>query len=136
LLYWIVTLVSVSGPALQIAPPLPLELNALSSVMLLIASDADAWTLNKRVVSPPVMVITPLPSMTVFCVIVFSLRTRIVFGPPQLKVTVPPPASAVVKAASVQLLGVPSPTTPAADATCAGPIAAANTISVISPAVR
>ncbi len=43
-------------------------------------------------------------------------------APPQLKVMLPPPTRAAVSAASVQLAGVPVPTTPAARAGDAGEI--------------
>jgi hypothetical protein len=58
------------------------------------------------------------------------------FGPPQLNDTVPPPASAVASAASVQLAGVPSPTTPAADTTRSGPMAVATMSNAPSVALR
>jgi hypothetical protein len=53
--------------------------------------------------------------MVVFAAMVFWLVSRIVTGPaPQLKLTDPPPAKALVRATSVQLAGVPVPTVPAA----------------------
>ncbi len=64
--------------------------------------------------------ITLPPSITVLRLSTFSLVSKMVAGPPQLNVIVPPPFSAAVKAASVQLPGVPSPTTPAAYAGRAG----------------
>src|SRR5262249_49881275 len=56
---------------------------------------------------------TPPPTeMVGACVSVWALLTRMDLGPPQLKVTVPPPFRAVTSAASVQEPGVPVPTTP------------------------
>src|SRR5438046_624960 len=65
---------------------------------------------------------------------VFSLTTTIVFGPPQLKVTLPPPPSRPVKAASLQLAGEPFPTTPAACANCGD--TTANMIGTITAVTR
>src|SRR5437588_10596857 len=69
-----------------------------------------------RDVPPPSRVIcSPTPSMVVVVVSVLADVMGIVTGPPpQLKVTLPPPVRAVLRAASVQLPAEPVPTTPAA----------------------
>lgn len=64
-----------------------------------------------RVVLPPLRVTLPAPSSTVSLLIFNGVVTVIVCGSgPQLKTIVPPDARAVVRAASLQLAGVPSPT--------------------------
>src|SRR3954469_13505995 len=73
------------------------------------------FTIKISTVPPPLIVILPPPSTVVLMATVFVLVTVIVTGEgPQLKVTVPPPANAASSAASVQLSGVPVPTTPPA----------------------
>ncbi len=63
-------------------------------------------TVNTRTVFPPLMVTAwPEASKVVFVVMVFVLATVIV--PLQAKVTVPPPASALVKSLSVKLTTTP-----------------------------
>src|SRR5271157_70552 len=74
-----------------------------------------------------------LPEIDVFRAMILGLVNVIVAGPPQSNVTAPPPAKAVVKAASVQLPGVPVPTTPllgalTCGATRVGPEAAPGTL--------
>ena len=85
--------------------------------MLVRASVAPAFTRKWR--EPCALnAILPLPSIVVFAAIDFCELSVIEcrLGP-QLNVTAPPPARAALNAASVQLAGVPVPTTPAA---CAG----------------
>src|SRR5207245_4576138 len=75
------------------------------------------FTENTPTVLPPLMVMTPPPSMVVSALMGFVLVTVIVAAPPQAKVTVPsklpPPGRQAFNAASVQLALVPVPTTQA-----------------------
>src|SRR6185369_17000906 len=89
-------------------------------------------TSNRRVASPPVMVMMPPPSIVVAAVMVCWLAIRMVHGPPQLKVTFPPPARASCNSASSHEPGVPSPTTSSASAAPAAASGAART-DQISP---
>src|SRR5262245_37176010 len=69
-------------------------------------------TLNTRTVFPPLIVI----SEAIVLVPVPALISIVTGAGPQSNVTSPPPASAASRAASVQLSGVPVPTTAAARA--------------------
>src|SRR5579859_621230 len=92
------------------APPsLPL-LTAPSSRMCARVNVTPLLTTNRRVLDPPVRVITSPPSSVVSWLMVLALVRVIVLGPPQLKVMAPPPARAVSRSLSVQL----PPTTPSA----------------------
>src|SRR5437870_5348143 len=92
---------------------------------------ADA-TQNSRFESLPLSVTNPAPSMLVSTPIVFTVTSIVTGLAPQLKVTLPPPDSAVFSAVSVQLLGVPLPTTPAANAG-RGATATANSTTTTRP---
>lgn len=73
-------------------------------------------------VPPPDKVISPFPSMIVsFAKVTFLtlVTVRVTGEVPQLKVITPPAAIAVVNAASVQLAGVPVPTTVVGELTLA-----------------
>src|SRR5512143_2584214 len=102
----------LSEPLLRMAPPFMLE-KPSRIVILVSVSAAPALTTNSRRALPPLSVMTAPPSIVVFCVIVLVLASTIVAGP-QLKETLPPPASLAEKSASsLQLV-----TTPAARAGC------------------
>jgi hypothetical protein len=77
----------------------------------------NEFTAKTFVCPPPLSVMMLAPSMAVFVKTFFTRVTVMVTGlGPQLNVTLPPPASAASNAASVQLAGVPVPTTPLARA--------------------
>src|SRR5438132_1113635 len=107
-----VQLVTVSVPPLfSMALGVPPAMVTLSSARTL-----PWFTANTPLMLPPLMVITPPPSMMVLAPLrPFVLVTVIVAAPPQLKVTVPlkllPPGRQASNAASVQLALVPVPTT-------------------------
>ena len=88
---------------------LPFAIVRFSTVKL-----TPVLTLNTPTRLPPLIVITPAPSTVVSVAITLvpvPVLMSIVTGPPQLNVTKPPPARAVFRAASVQLVAVPVPTT-------------------------
>src|SRR5579871_6826457 len=120
-------------PPLSIAPPgvalPPVRLRLSSSRM----TPLPTW--KRRVAPPPSSVILPPPSMIVSCAIAFWAVNVIVAGAaPQSNTTLPPPVSAVTRAASVQLPAEPVPTVPAAPA---GPAAASAAASASArPPVR
>src|SRR5579859_4014921 len=66
-------------------------------------------TTNRRVARLPVSVMTPPPSRMALVVRVMGLENAMVLGPPQLKVTRPPPARAVLTPAWVQFVTTPAP---------------------------
>src|SRR5580704_7465766 len=81
------------------------RVGVVASKLLLFRSSCLTW--------PPPSSVTRLPpSITVSWVInLVELRTSLYGETPQLKVTTPPAAMAASNALSVQLAGVPSPTT-------------------------
>ena len=107
-----VPLVTVSVPPLfSMALGVPPAMVTLASARAL-----PLFTANTPLMLPPLMVITPPPSMVVLAPLrPFVLVTVIVAAPPQAKVTVPlklpPPGRQASSATSVQLALVPVPTT-------------------------
>src|SRR5216684_780938 len=66
-------------------------------------------TLKMATESEPSSVMPPAPSMVVDWVMFLVVVRKNEMGPPQLKVTVPPPANLASSPASVQLLTTPPP---------------------------
>src|SRR5437016_6202215 len=105
-------------PRLVSVPPLFSMALGVPPAMVTLASARalPLFTANTPLMLPPLMVITPPPSMVVLAPLnPFVLVTVIVAAPPQLKVTLPlklaPPGRQASSATSVQLALVPVPTT-------------------------
>src|SRR5215470_352256 len=117
-----VLLVTMSvPPSFRIPPPAPPGEMVLPSAMVRFSTvnvTPEFTENNMLIMLSPLMTIRPPPSMVVSMAMVFLVTMIACGSAPQLKVTLPPPASAVSSALSVQLAGVPSPTTPAAKDSC------------------
>src|SRR5437870_3543163 len=110
--------VAVATVAPAAVPPLfSMALGVPPAMVTLSSARTLPWfTANTPLMLPPLMVITPPPSMVVLAPLrPFVLVTVIVAAPPQAKVTVPlklpPPGRQASSATSVQLALVPVPTT-------------------------
>jgi hypothetical protein len=101
---------SVSSPATpSLLPPVKVM---RCTVSVGVPSSKLEGTESIRVVPPPSSVTSPLPSSTVSWSTDLDDATGIETGArPQLKAITPPPSSAFASAVSVQLAGVPVPTT-------------------------
>src|SRR5262249_20596798 len=99
----------VSVPWLTMRPPLLSPEWPLASTMFLTVNEWPRATENRRavLVKLPLRVMRLAPSRVVLWLMACSVRRTMVLGPPQLKVTLPPPERAAARAASVQLSEVP-----------------------------
>src|SRR5262249_47414775 len=108
-------------------PPSAFELSAFSRMIASSLKLTPLLTLNSRVVRLPLSVIRLLPLSVVPTAMVFGLVSVMLAGfGPQLKPTLPPAASALVRAASVQRPAVPLPTVASARPPRGRPTSAAS----------